>query len=173
MFYPTEPFRILRFNMRHPVLASWSKMSFYKNINTFYLPALSTSFLNTHIIYVLDFNNSMPPESCGFDKVTGEDKFCCSDLGPEQKLVEEPQLPLFLDKNSKAHPCMDQSSHCKKWIENSPGSCTPRFDATFGNARNSYSFMREVCQETCNQKIDSFRDSFRSDKCKKVIVYIS
>ena len=137
---------------------------FYENINTFDLP-----FLNTHIFYVLDFNRSMPPESCGFDKVTGEDKFCCSDLGPEQKLVEEPQLPLFLDKNSKAYPCMDQSSHCQKWIENSPGSCIPRFEATHGNARNSYSFMREVCQETCNQKIDSFR----SDKCKNVLGYFS
>ena len=89
-------------------------------------------------------------------------------LGPDQELVEEPQLSLFLDKNSKAHPCMDQSSHCQKWIENSPGSCIPRFEAKFGNARNSYSFMREVCQETCNQRVDSFRDSFRSDKCKQV-----
>ena len=48
-------------------------------------------------LYVLDFNNSTPPESCGFDKVTGEDKFCCSDLGQGllYKWTEHSILPIL------------------------------------------------------------------------------
>ena len=50
------------------------------------------------LFFLLDFSESIPPESCGFDKNTGEDMFCCSDTSQR---VEKPQPPLFPDQNLK------------------------------------------------------------------------
>ena len=74
----------------------------------------------------------------------------------------EPQKPLFLNI-SQAYPCMDQTSHCKRWIETDPRSCDP--PPVDSNSFSSYPFMREVCQETCRQKTENFR----SNKCDKYV----
>ena len=108
-----------------------------------------------------DFSTTKPPGYCGFDQETGADKFCCSDFNPNDKPIKEPQQPLF-QKDSKAYPCLDQSSNCERWVKTNPKSCTPKY--MDGYSRNSYRFMREVCQESCNKKVPNFR----SNKCKKV-----
>ena len=108
-----------------------------------------------------DFNTTKPPGYCGFDQDTGADKFCCSDFNTNDKPIKEPQQPLF-QKDSKAYPCLDQSSNCERWVKTNPKSCTPKYMDGF--SRNSYRFMREVCQESCNKTVPNFR----SNKCKKV-----
>ena len=108
-----------------------------------------------------DFNTTKPPAYCGFDQNTGADKFCCSDSNPNDKPIKEPQQPLF-QKDSKAYPCLDQSSNCERWVKTNPKSCTPKYMDGF--SRNSYRFMREVCQESCDKTVPNFR----SNKCKKV-----
>ena len=70
----------------------------------------------------LDFNNTVPPISCGFDILTGEDMFCCKDLNGQT--IKEPQRPRFKDKSGKAYPCMDQTPHCKRWATK-PKACIP------------------------------------------------
>ena len=57
---------------------------------------------------------------------------------------------------------MDHTSHCQRWIKENPNSCNP--DHINSKGFSSYPFMREVCPETCNQKVDNFR----SNKCRKV-----
>ena len=114
----------------------------------------------------LDFNEPIPPESCGFDLSTGEDKFCCADLDLNAKSVENPQLPLFPGTNGKARPCMDQTSNCEKWAKSNPENCSPKY-GSLGQSENRYPFMREVCQESCQ----GATNNFRADKCKKVIIY--
>ena len=32
--------------------------------------------------FISDFSNGKPPEACGYEETTGEDKFCCQDTGP-------------------------------------------------------------------------------------------
>ena len=112
-----------------------------------------------------DFSTTKPPGYCGFDQDTGADKFCCSDSDPNDKPIKEPQQPLF-QKDSKAYPCSDQTSHCERWIETNAESCTPLYVGEFN--QNSYPFMREVCQESC-RKIAS---NFRSNKCEKVTSWL-
>ena len=112
-----------------------------------------------------DFNNTKPPGYCGFDQDTGADKFCCSDSDPSDTPIKEPQQPLF-QKDSKAYPCSDQTSHCERWIETNGESCTPLYVGGFN--QNSYPFMREVCQESCRKTAFNFR----SNKCEKVTSYI-
>jgi hypothetical protein len=110
-----------------------------------------------------DFEKATPPKACGFDKATGEDKFCCKDLNQNSERVLEPQKPLFTDKKTgNAYPCMDHTRHCERWIIESPRSCNPRHNNT--NGFSSYPFMREVCQETCTKKE---KEKFRSNKCEK------
>ena len=73
------------------------------------------------IISILDFNNTLPPEACGYDKSTGEDMFCCSDLDKNSQKVLKAQAPLFTNKTTKqAYSCMDQTSHCERWIKGNP-----------------------------------------------------
>ena len=122
-----------------------------------------------------DFNNTTPPESCGFDLTTGEDKFCCSDLGPNSKLVNEPQKPLFKQNDGTAYPCMDHTSKCEEWTRNYPEHCSPDYTPS-GYSVNRYPFMREVCQESCRKIQESQgapgyfsgAKSFRSNKCENV-----
>ena len=104
-----------------------------------------------------------PPESCGFDINTGEDMFCCSDLNGQS--IKEPQKPLFT-KNGKPYPCLDQTSHCDRWMKTNPKSCSPYYKD--GYIHNSYPFMREVCQESCRK----ITPNFRSNKCDKVSAVI-
>ena len=123
----------------------------------------------------IDFNNTTPPESCGFDLTTGEDKFCCTDLGPNSQLVNEPQKPLFKQNDGTAYPCMDYTSKCEEWTRNYPEHCSPDYTPS-GYSVNRYPFMREVCQESC-RKIQESQGapgyfsgvkSFRSNKCENV-----
>ena len=122
----------------------------------------------------IDFNNTAPPESCGFDLTTGEDKFCCSDLGPNSQLVNKPQKPIFKQNNGKAYPCMDITPKCEQWVKNYPEHCNP--DYSSGYSVNRYPFMREVCQESCRKIQESQgapgyfsgTKSFRSNKCENV-----
>ena len=93
---------------------------------------------------------------------TGEDKFCCAHIDKDPVLESQP--PLFKDKNEKAYPCMDQTSHCEKWVQKFPENCEPNYD-TNGFSENRYPFMREVCQESCHKRSGNFRGS----KCEKVI----
>ena len=122
----------------------------------------------------IDFNNTSPPESCGFDLTTGEDKFCCNDLGPNSQIVDKSQKPIFKQNNGKAYPCMDNTPKCEEWTKNYPEHCTP--DYSSGYSVNRYPFMREVCQESC-RKLQEFQGapgyfsgakSFRSNKCENV-----
>ena len=85
--------------------------------------------------------------------------FCCTDFGSNR--IVKPQSPLFT-KNSKPYPCVDHTSHCQRWIRENPNSCSPDHENKDGFS--SYPFMREVCLETCNQKLDNFR----SNRCKNV-----
>ena len=62
---------------------------------------------------------------------------------------------------------MDQTSHCEKWAKSNPENCSPKY-SSFGQSENRYPFMREVCQESCQ----GTTNNFRSDKCKKVILYL-
>ena len=112
--------------------------------------------------FFIDFSNLTPPESCGFDLSTGEDKFCCAHVDKDPVLESQP--PLFKDKNGKAYPCMDQTSHCEKWVQKFPENCEPNYD-TYGFSENRYPFMREVCQESCHKR----SGNFRGNKCEKVI----
>ena len=97
---------------------------------------------------------------------TGEDNFCCKDSGSQP--VEKPQDPLFRNQNNQPYPCMDQTSLCKKWIETNPESCSPDYasEETY-SYKNSYMFMREVCQESCSK----LTNNFRSNKCQNVSEY--
>ena len=138
-----------------------------------------SKILETKHIYGLfsntDFNNTTPPESCGFDLITGQDKFCCSDLGPNSKLVNEPQKPIFKQNNGKAYPCIDYTPKCEEWSRNYPEHCSPDYTPS-GYSVNRYPFMREVCQESC-RKIQKSQGapgyfsgvkSYRSNKCENV-----
>jgi len=87
-----------------------------------------------------DFNNTMPPKSCGFEN-SGIDKLCCSDL--KGKKINKSQPPKHPEKNSKPFSCIDHATeHCKRWKANSPKSCSP--------GHSSYIFMRLACQKTCD-----------------------
>ena len=111
-----------------------------------------------------DFTNSTPPQSCGFDRETGEDKFCCLDSDSDNKRIKTPQPPLF-KKDSKAYPCVDHTPYCKQWLKNNDFHCTPNYRKDKNNflrSWNSYPFMREVCQESCKTKSDK---SYRAKKC--------
>ena len=88
--------------------------------------------------------------------------FCCSDTSQR---VEKPQPPLFPDQNLKPRPCMDHTSHCKRWIESSSENCSPKYGNAGKISMNSYPFMREVCQKSCSEAVDNFR----SNKCKKYV----
>ena len=114
-------------------------------------------------MFFLDFENEKePPTPCGYDKTTGEDKFCCSDL--ESDYRHQPQPPLFPDPNnpSRARPCIDQTpKHCQRWILANRDSCKPSHRNKLGFS--SYEFMREVCQETCSKVVTDFR----SGKCNQ------
>ena len=113
-----------------------------------------------------DFINAKPPEACGYDESTGEDKFCCKDLDVNSQHVNEPQKPLFTDKRTgEAYPCMDQTSHCERWIKINPESCNPDHKNP-ATGLSSYKFMREVCQESCRKKTTNFR----SNKCDNVSI---
>ena len=47
-----------------------------------------------HIL--LDFSNNEPPQSCGYDDSTGEDRFCCAEVQRRDgTYVTKPQPPLF------------------------------------------------------------------------------
>ena len=128
-----------------------------------------------------DFNNTTPPESCGFDLTTGEDKFCCTDLGPNSQLVNEPQKPLFKPErhDRTAYPCMDYTSKCEEWTRYYPEHCSPDYTPS-GYSVNRYPFMREVCQESCRKIQESQGEpgyfsrtkSVRSNKCENVSFFI-
>ena len=93
-----------------------------------------------------DFNQDKPPTTCAFDELTGEDKFCCQDLGADRQRVREPQAPQF-----PSYPCIDHTSHCSRWVKNEPKSCSPE--------HKSYPFMRESCQKTCGRCGDKVKVS--------------
>ena len=98
-------------------------------------------------IYIFsDFNQDKPPTTCAFDEITGEDKFCCQDLGPDRQRVSGPQAPQF-----SSYPCIDHTSHCSRWVKNEPKSCSPE--------HKSYPFMRESCQKTCGRCGDKVKVS--------------
>ena len=87
--------------------------------------------------------NDKPPQSCGYDDSTGEDRFCCKDTDPDTPRIENPQPPLFPKEDLNPRPCLDHSSHCTRWAEDHPESCEP------GNP--GYPFMREACQDSCGR----------------------
>ena len=93
-----------------------------------------------------DFNQDKPPSTCSYDKTTGEDKFCCQDLGPDRQRITEPQAPQF-----PSYPCIDHTSHCSRWVKNEPKSCN--------SEHKSYPFMRESCQKTCGRCGDKVKVS--------------
>ena len=111
----------------------------------------------THI----DFNNITggPPELCGWDLSSGEDKFCCEDLHGEpslrsrRNLVTNPQPPLYPEKESgNARPCRDHSPECARWASVKPDSCKPHPDPLSAESLDhSYQFMREACMESCGR----------------------
>ena len=81
-----------------------------------------------------------PPLSCGFDKQTGEDHFCCTENISEESDIGDhstPQPPLFY-QNGKAWPCVDHTEMCTKWDNN---GCDPKHE--------SYEFMKYTCMESC------------------------
>ena len=91
---------------------------------------------------VLDFNSTTgPPNFCGIDETTGEDMFCCSDTNGQS--VTKLQPPQFPTASNEARPCVDHSTHCKRWAKNYPESCSP--------GHKSYIFMRETCQSSCKR----------------------
>ena len=59
---------------------------------------------------------------------------------------------------------MDQTSHCKQWVEKNPDNCKPKYNKD-GFSENRYPFMREACQKSCHERTDNFR----ANKCDKVI----
>ena len=66
---------------------------------------------------------------------------------------------------SLPRPCMDHTSHCKRWIESSSENCSPKYRNAGKISINSYPFMREVCQKSCSEAVDNFR----SNKCRKYV----
>ena len=63
-----------------------------------------------------DFSNALPPDSCGFDETTGEDKFCCTFADPSSVGVDQTQPPIFPIDGSNPRPCIDHTSHCTRWF---------------------------------------------------------
>ena len=58
----------------------------------------------------IDFSNDDgPPEYCGFDETTGEDKFCCSDTNGQP--ITENQPPQFPTSSNKPRPCIDHTGY--------------------------------------------------------------
>jgi len=89
-----------------------------------------------------DFNSTTgPPNFCGIDETTGEDMFCCSDKNGQS--ISDLQPPQFPTASNEPRPCVDHSTHCKRWAKNYPESCSP--------GHESYIFMREVCQSSCKR----------------------
>ena len=89
----------------------------------------------------LDFNSTIPPKYCGFDK-SGDDKLCCSDLNGIPT-VAVPQNPKYPISNPKLFDCVDHTPECSRWAKTHPDSCSPGHD--------SYEFMRSACQKTCRR----------------------
>ena len=88
-----------------------------------------------------DFLNDQPPDNCGFDPLTGEDRFCCSG---SDLINVSPQAPQFPRPGSRIpRPCIDHTTHCSRWAKKYPDSCLP------GNP--GYEFMREACQQSCER----------------------
>jgi hypothetical protein len=71
--------------------------------------------------------------------------FCCSDTNGQS--ITKLQPPQFPTASNEPRPCVDHSTHCKRWAKNYPESCSP--------GHNSYIFMREACQSSCKRCGDS------------------
>ena len=94
-----------------------------------------------------DFNNTLPPMTCGFDNA-GEDKFCCSEKDESDSAkkfpVQPPKYPVMvISTQTGPRDCKDETENCPKWVEKVPKSCSPGHD--------SYDMMRQFCQKSCDR----------------------
>lgn len=81
-----------------------------------------------------DFSGDEPSFACGNDAETGEDKFCCRGPASDKPLPKP-------DKRYGDYKCRDYTDACKKFVVQSPDSCSP--------SHSSFRFMKLACMESC------------------------